>query len=383
MPHKLWGIFLLALLILKSIDLKILDIIKIIEEFAPLSYQESYDNAGLIVGNNSTNVTGVLICLDSTEEVVQEAIDKKCNLIVAHHPIVFSGIKKINGKNYIERTVIKAIKNDVAIYAAHTNLDSVVNGVNYKIAEKLGLKNVQMLSKKNQLLKKIVVFCPVSHVDKVRNELFANGAGAIGNYSECSFNTNGTGTFKANKGATPFVGEIDKLHLEEEVKIEVVAESFQVNQIIEAMLKVHPYEEVAYDIYHLENYQNVGIGVVGDLEQSMNELEFLKFIKQTFHANGIRYTALRNKNIQKVALCGGSGSFLLNDAIRAGADIFITADYKYHQFFDAEGKIIIADIGHFESEQFTCEIFYEILTKKITNFAVRLSEINTNPINYL
>jgi dinuclear metal center YbgI/SA1388 family protein len=362
---------------------KIKEVIKIIEDFAPLSYQESYDNAGLIVGNNSTKVTGILVCLDSTEEVVQEAIDKKCNLIVAHHPIIFSGLKKINGKNYIERTVIKAIKNDVAIYAAHTNLDSVVNGVNYKIAEKLGLKNVQILSKKNQLLKKIVVFCPVSHADKVRNELFTNGAGSIGNYSECSFNTNGTGTFKANKGATPFVGEIDKLQLEDEVKIEVVAESFQVNQIIEAMLKIHPYEEVAYDIYHLENYNNVGIGVVGELTEPIDEMEFLKSLKQIFKSNGIRYTPLLNKKIQKVALCGGSGSFLLSDAIRAGADIFITADFKYHQFFDAESKIIIADIGHYESEQFTCEIFYEILTKKITNFAVRLSEINTNPINYL
>lgn len=363
--------------------MKIQEIIKIIEDFAPLSYQESYDNAGLIVGNNSTTVTGILVCLDSTEEVVQEAFDKKCNLIIAHHPIIFSGLKKLNGKNYIERTVIKAIKNDVAIYAAHTNLDNVINGVNYKIAEKLGLKNAQILSKKNQLLKKIVVFCPISHAEKVRNEMFANGAGSIGNYSDCSFNTIGTGTFKAGKNANPFVGEIDKLQLEDEVKIEVVAESFKVNQIIDGMLKVHPYEEVAYDIYNLENKANVGSGVIGELDEAKSETEFLDVLKQTFKAEGIRYTPLLNKKIQKVAICGGSGSFLLNDAIKAGADIFISADFKYHQFFDAEGKIIITDIGHYESEQFSVEIFYEILTKKITNFAVRLSEINTNPINYL
>lgn len=366
-----------------TIELKINEVIKIIEDFAPLSYQESYDNAGLIVGSNTTQVTGILLCVDSTEEVVQEAIDKNCNLIIAHHPIIFSGLKKLNGKNYIERTVIKAIKNGIAIYAAHTNLDSVVNGVNYKIADKLGLINVQILSKKSQLLKKIVVFCPISHADTVRNEMFANGAGSIGNYSECSFNTNGTGTFKAGNNTTPFVGEIDKLHLEEEVKIEVVAESFKVNQIIDGMLKVHPYEEVAYDIYNLENKATIGAGVVGDLILPVDEMIFLKLLKETFKAEGIRYTPLLNKKVQKVAICGGSGSFLLNDAIRSGADIFISADFKYHQFFDAECKIIIADIGHYESEQYTTEIFYEILIKKITNFAVRLSEINTNPINYL
>lgn len=363
--------------------MKIQEIIKIIEDFAPLSYQESYDNAGLIVGNNSTIITGILVCLDSTEEVVQEAIDKKCNLIIAHHPIIFSGLKKLNGKNYIERTVIKAIKNDVAIYAAHTNLDNVINGVNFKIAEKLGLKNVQILSKKNQLLNKIVVFCPVSYAEKVRNEMFENGAGSIGNYSECSFNSEGKGTFKAGETANPFVGEKNKLHLEEEVKIEVVAESFKINQIIDGMTKVHPYEEPAFDIYNLDNKTNIGSGVISELDEAISEMEFLKLLKTTFKADGIRYTPLLNKKIQKVAICGGSGSFLLNDAIKAEADIFISADFKYHHFFDAEGKIIIADIGHYESEQFSVEIFYEILTKKITNFAVRLSEINTNPINYL
>ncbi|MBI2279986.1 MAG: Nif3-like dinuclear metal center hexameric protein [Bacteroidetes bacterium] len=363
--------------------MKIKEIIQLIEELAPLSYQESYDNAGLIIGDKNHKITGVLICLDSTEDVVQEAIDKKCNLIIAHHPIVFSGLKKFNGKNYIKRTVIKAIKNDVAIYAAHTNIDNVLGGVNFKIAEKLGLKNVRILAPKTGLLNKLVVFCPVSHVDKVRNVLFENGAGSIGNYSECSFNSNGTGTFKANKEATPFVGEINKLQVESEVKIEVVVESFLINQIVENMLHVHPYEEVAYDIYEMQNTHQVGSGVVGDLEVPINEMEFLNQLKKIFKAEGICYTPLRNKKIEKVALCGGSGSFLLNAAIKAGADIFISADFKYHQFFDAEGKIVVADIGHYESEQFTSEIFYEILTKKITNFAVRLSEINTNPINYL
>lgn len=359
------------------------EVVDLIEEVAPKIYQESYDNAGLIVGDANMLVTGVLICLDSTEEVVQEAIDNKCNLIIAHHPIVFSGLKKLNGKNYIERTVIKAIKNDVAIYAAHTNLDNVVNGVNFKIAEKLKLTNVQILSKKKQLLKKIVVFCPVAYAEQVRNEMFVNGAGAIGNYTECSFNSDGMGTFKANKDASPFVGEIDKLQLEQETKIEVVAESFKVKGIISAMLKVHPYEEVAYDIYNLDNSTNIGSGIIGELESPINEMDFLNQVKKTFEVGVVRYTPLLNKKIQRVALCGGSGSFLLGDAMANNADVFISADFKYHQFFDAERKILIADIGHYESEQFTTEIFYEILTKKIPNFAVRLSEINTNPINYL
>jgi dinuclear metal center YbgI/SA1388 family protein len=363
--------------------MKIAEVINIIEDYAPLAYQESYDNAGLIVGNTNNIVTGVLICLDSTEEVIQEAIDKKCNLVVAHHPIVFSGLKKITGKTYIERTVIKAIKNDVAIYAAHTNLDNVLGGVNSKIAEKLGLRNVQILSKKKQLLNKLVVYCPLSHANQVRGELFRSGAGSIGNYSECSFNTVGQGTFKANEQATPFVGEQNKLHLEDEVKIEVVIESFLTKQVVENMLKVHPYEEVAYDIFEMQNTQQVGSGVVGELETPLDEMLFLNQLQNVFFSKGIRYTALKNSPIKRVAICGGSGSFLLNDAIASGADIFVSSDFKYHQFFDAEGKIIIADIGHYESEQFTKEIFYDLLTKKIPNFAVHLSEINTNPINYL
>ncbi|MBV6485562.1 MAG: GTP cyclohydrolase 1 type 2 [Flavobacteriales bacterium] len=363
--------------------MRIADIIKIIEDFAPLSYQENYDNAGLIVGDRSNIVSGVLICLDSTEEVINEAINKKCNLVIAHHPIVFSGLKKITGKTYIERTIIKAIKHDIAIYAAHTNLDNVFGGVNFKIAEKLGLKNVQILSKKKQLLNKLVVFCPLSHANQVREELFKSGAGSIGNYSECSFNTIGQGTFKANEQAKPFVGEQDKLHLEDEVKIEVVVESFLIKQVVEHMLKVHPYEEVAYDVFEMQNSHQIGSGVVGDLEANLDEVSFLTQLKKVFFAKGIRYTALKNKPIKRVAICGGSGSFLLNDAVFSGADIFVSSDFKYHQFFDAEDKIIIADIGHYESEQFTKEIFYDLLTKKIPNFAVHLSEINTNPINYL
>lgn len=364
--------------------MKIQEVIQLIEDLAPLSYQESYDNSGLIVGNYKDDVTGVLICLDSTEEVVDEAIANNCNLIIAHHPILFSGLKKLNGNNYIERTILKAIKNNIAIYAAHTNLDNANGGVNYKIAEKIGLTNCKPLVSKKGLLNKLVVFCPVNYANEVRNAMFENGAGAIGDYKECSFNSNGEGTFKPLTGAKPFVGNKNESHIESEIKIEVIVESHLLSRVLSAMFTSHPYEEVAYDLLKLENrLETVGSGLIGELDEEIDEITFLKNVKVDLKTDCIRHTNLLNKKIKKVALCGGSGSFLLPDAIRAGADIFITGDFKYHQFFDAENKIIIADIGHYESEQFTKELIYDILIKKITNFAVRLSEINTNPINYL
>lgn len=364
--------------------MKIAEVLNVIESFAPLNYQESYDNSGLIAGDRNVEVNGVLISLDCTEEIVEEAIEKGCNLIVAHHPIVFSGLKQLNGKNYIERTIIKAIKNDVAIYACHTNLDNVHNGVSFKMAEMLGLKNCKVLEPKQGLLSKLSVFVPVNNVAEVREAMFNAGAGSIGNYSECSFNTLGTGTFKGGENTNPFVGEKGKLHEEEEFKVEVIVENHNLSKVLSAMINVHPYEEVAYDVYQLKNeYGRVGSGVVGEIETEQEELEFLKQVKTVFKTDCVRHTNLLDKHVKKVALCGGSGSFLLNNAIRAKADVFITADFKYHQFFDAEDKIVIADIGHYESEQYTKELIYGILTKKITNFAVHLSVINTNPINYL
>lgn len=364
--------------------MNIKEITSIIETFAPLSFQESYDNAGLIVGNANDEISGILICLDSTEEIIDEAIQKNCNLIIAHHPIIFSGLKKLNGKNYIERTIIKAIKNNIAIYAAHTNIDNAFNGVSFKMAEKLGLINCNVLLPKGDLLKKIVTFCPISHAEAVRNAMFSNGAGSIGNYSACSFNSEGIGTFKGNENTQPFVGKQNQLHHEEEIKIETIVPAHLVKKVVNALLEAHPYEEVAYDIYPLENtWSTIGSGIIGELPQPEDENTFLNQIKAALKTNCIRHTTLLGKPIQKVALCGGSGSFLLSNAIQQQADIFISADFKYHQFFDAENQIIIADIGHYESEQFTSELFYEILTKKIPNFAIHLSEKNTNPINYL
>lgn len=355
-----------------------------LEQLAPASYQESYDNSGLIVGNPNTAVTKVLLCLDSTEAIVDEALDRGCNLIIAHHPIVFGGMKRFNGKNYVERTVMKAIKNDVAIYAIHTNLDNVQAGVNAKIAEKLGLVNTRILAAKKQLLRKLVTFTPTADADTVRDALFAAGAGHIGNYSETSFNLDGTGTFKGDETTNPHVGERGQRHQEAEVRIETIYPAHLERQVLQALWNAHPYEEVAYDLYPLENsLQIVGSGMIGDLPEPMAEMDFLKRVKNNMKAPMLRHTALLNQEVKKVAVCGGSGSFLLPNAIAAGADVLVTTDFKYHQFFDAENRIVIADIGHYESEQFTPELIQSVLTEKFSNFAFLLTENNTNPVKYL
>jgi dinuclear metal center YbgI/SA1388 family protein len=329
-------------------------------------------------------ITSALICLDSTEDVIDEAISKGCNLVIAHHPIVFKGLKKFNGSNYVERVIIKAIQNNIAIYSAHTNLDNVHNGVNAKIAEKLGLINCRILAPQKGILKKLVTFCPVDKAEQVRNALFAASAGSIGNYSECSFNAEGFGTFKAETGANPYVGEIGMQHIEKEMRIETIYPANIESKVLKALFSSHPYEEVAYDLYTLTNTANqIGAGIIGDLKEETDEQAFLHFLKEKMKAKGIRYTSLQNKKIKKVAVCGGSGSFLLEDAVKSGADIFVTADFKYHQFFDAGNRIVIADIGHYESEQFTMELFFDLLKENFNTFALHLSKINTNPINYL
>ena len=363
--------------------MKIKDIIKELEIFAPLSYQENYDNAGLLVGSSDDKFKAALLCIDITEEIVDEAIKKGANLIISHHPIIFSGLKSITGKNYVEKTIIKAIKNDIVIYASHTNMDNVFNGVNKKNCEKLNLKNCEILAPSNKQLKKLVTFIPQKHINKVRNAIFSAGGGYIGNYDNCSYNIEGEGTFRALENTNPYVGKINEIHFEKEIRFETIFPEHLQASIIAELKNNHPYEEVAYDIYTLDNTnKNIGAGMIGELEQEIDETEFLIKIKQIFKTKAIRHTNFKNKKIKKVAVCGGAGSFLLQNAINKKADIFITGDFKYHQFFDAENKILIADIGHYESEQYTKDIFYDILTKKFPNFAFYFSEINTNPVNY-
>lgn len=359
------------------------DIIAEIENYAPPLYQESYDNSGLLVGDKNIKVTGVLLSLDCTESVIDEAISLKCNLIVAHHPIIFGGLKRLTGSNYVERTVIKAIQNNIAIYACHTNLDNVKNGVNAKIAEKLGLTNLKILAPKKQLLKKLVTYVPASHSEQVRAAIFEAGAGHIGNYDSCSFNTNGKGTFRGNENSDPFIGEKGKLSVEDEVRIEVIFEAFKESAILKNLLASHPYEEVAFDVYPLDNvYYNIGSGMTGEFEKALSESEFLEKVKKVFHLKVVKHTPLLNRPVKKVAFCGGSGSFLMKNAINSLSDAYISADIKYHEYFDADGKILVVDTGHFENEQFTPEIFYDIFRKKFTTFATYLSKVNTNPVNY-
>ena len=359
-------------------------IIQAIEAMAPPVYQESYDNAGIQVGNPDAEATGVLISLDVTEAVLDEAISRGCNMIVSHHPLIFSGIKKITGKNYVERIILKAIKNDITLYAAHTNLDNMYTGVSAKIAEKLGLTHTSILEPKSNTLSKLSTYAPLHIADKVRDALFAAGAGQVGLYHEASFNTTGTGTFRPGEATNPAIGTAGgSRETVQEVKIEVLVEKHLEHSVLQGLFTAHIYEEVAYEIVPLSNaHKHIGSGMVGTLPSPMSELDFLAFLKNQMKTDCIRHTSLHGRNIQRVALCGGAGSFLLPQAIRARADIFITGDYKYHQFFDAEEKIIIADIGHYESEQFTSEIFEAILKKKFPTFAILLSDINTNPVKY-
>ena len=363
--------------------MKIKEAIQLIEDLAPLSLQESYDNSGLTLGNDENKLSGILCTIDVTEKVIEEAIKLKANLIVSHHPVIFAGIKSLTGRSENERVVINAIKNDITLYAAHTNIDNASGGVNHKIAEKLGLSKLQVLEPHKNSLVKLVTFVPKEHAEKVRQALFNGGAGTIGNYDSCSYNINGTGTFRGNEKTDPFVGEKGKLHFEDEVRIETIVPNYSVRNVLTKLLKSHPYEEVAYDLYPLiNNNPSVGAGLVGVLNKAITAIDFLDKLKAAFHTQVIRYTGKTEAKVMKIAICGGSGSFLLPHAINANADAFVTADIKYHQFFEAENKILLCDIGHYESEQFTKEIFYTLLTKKLSTFAVHLSKVVTNPINY-
>ena len=360
------------------------DITKCLEAVAPLAYAEEFDNVGLLVGDATAEVTGVLVTLDTLETVVDEAIAKKCNLIVSFHPILFKGLKKLNGNSYVERTIMKAIKADVAIYAMHTALDNSFQGVNAKLCDVLGLQNRQILIPKSATLKKLTTYVPPEHVEQVRNALFKAGAGVLGDYSNCSFNSEGFGTYLGNDNSNPALGEKGVLQQEKEFLISVIFEKHLEKSMLKALFKAHPYEEIAFDIILLDNKNRaMGMGMTGELEVALDEKEFLLELKKKMNLSCIRHSKLLNKPIKKIAVLGGSGSFAINNAIRAKADMYITADVKYHEFYQAENKLVIADIGHFESEQFTKNLIVEILTKKFPNFAIILSENTTDPIYYM
>lgn len=363
--------------------MKIGAIIRHLEALAAPVLQESYDNAGLITGSPDWTCTGILVALDATEPIIREAREKGCNLVVAHHPIVFGGLKKINGKNYVEQTIIRAIKDDIAIYAIHTNLDNVAEGVNGRLAGRLGLINTRILAPKENTLRKLCTFVPTAHAEKLRQALFDAGAGHIGKYDECSFGAEGTGTFRAGAGTNPFVGEQGVRHTEPELKLEMLFPAPLQSAVLQALHSNHPYEEVAYDIVPLLNtHPGIGSGMLGEWPEAITETAFLEKIQTVFGTPVIRHSPLTGRPVHKVAICGGAGSFLISKALAAGADAFITADLKYHEFFDANNRLLLADPGHFETEQFTIGLLQEVLAKKFPTFAVLKTEVETNPVRY-
>ena len=354
-----------------------------LERWAPLSLQESYDNAGLITGDANEECTGIMVSLDATEAVIEEAAAKGCNLLVSHHPIVFSGLKKFSGDSYLERALLASIRLRVAIYAIHTNLDNVVTGVNASMAERIGLQNIRILLPKSDTLSKLYTFVPEAALEKVRQALFEAGAGEIGAYDHCSFGVVGTGTFRAGEGTDPYVGKIGEEHREAEVKLEVVVPDANRAAVVAALNRSHPYEEVAYDLMRLSNpHPEVGSGVIGELASEVSGTDFLKLLKDQFGLSVVRYTGLQSRLIRKVAICGGAGSFLIKNALRAGADAFVTSDVKYHEFFDAENRMMLADIGHFESEQFIIDLLAAVLRQKFITFATLKTTVTTNPVQY-
>lgn len=362
---------------------KVKDIIEALTEVAPLSFQESYDNAGLQVGDDQAGADKALVCVDVTEAIVNEAIEKRCNLIVSHHPLLFKGLKRVTPQTSVERIVAQALKHDIAIVSMHTNFDNSFMGVNRILAEKIGLSQLRILQPQDGGMRKLAVFCPMAAADTVRKAMFDAGAGCIGNYDSCSFNVNGSGTFKAGVTAHPYVGEIGSLHVENEVRIETIVPDYLLHGVVTAMLKAHPYEEVAYDVYRLENKNPLaGSGMLGELAEPMSEIDFLQHLSQVLGTPCLRHSALTGKNISRVALCGGAGSFLLHEARRAKADAFVTGDLKYHEFFDPEGALLMVDGGHFETEQFTKELISALIRKKNPTFAAVICETVTNPVHY-
>ena len=364
--------------------MKIKEVISALETFAPLPLQDGFDNAGLQIGLTDAEAAGALLCLDVTEAVVDEAIALGCNLIVSHHPLIFKGYKSIAGRDYVERCIMKAIKNDIVIFSMHTNLDNAPQGVNCKMAEKIGLTNLKVLEPKGNMLLKLVTFVPEAQAETVRQALFEAGCGCIGNYDSCSYSVEGKGTFRANKGCHPYCGKIGELHTEPEVRIETVLPAFMEKKVLKTLAEVHPYEEPAYDLYPLQNsWSQVGAGLVGELEEPETEGEFLKRIKKIFEAGCVKHSRMSGRLVSKVALCGGAGAFLLPKAVQAHADVFITGEVKYHDYFSYENDILIAEIGHYESEQYTKEILYSIIREMFPTLEVTMTRVNTNPVKYL
>ena len=363
--------------------LKAGEVVKKLESIAPLSYQESYDNSGWITGDPDEEVQAVLVALDLTMEVLEDAIENGENLIITHHPLIFKPISQLVKGDPVQEMLMKAIKHDIMIYAAHTNLDNAWDGVNRELANRIGLQNFRILQSHSDILKKLVVFVPENYAEDVRSAIFKAGAGNIGDYDSCSYNLQGRGSFRAGENADPFAGEKEEYHFEAEQRIETVVPVHLLDDVLTAMEQAHPYEEVAHDVFPLDNkHDRVGAGALGELPEELPTEDFLQMIKEKLDVKILRYAGNLPDKIKNVAVSGGAGSFLIRDAIGAKADVFITADLKYHDFFQAGNRILLVDAGHFETEQFTKHLIRDLLTENFSNFAVRISQVNTNPVNY-
>lgn len=363
--------------------MKINQIVQILEEWAPTSYAEDFDNVGLLVGNKNRSCTAALITHDVSVAVVEEAIANNCNLIICFHPIIFKGLTAITGKNYVEKTVLKAIENKIAIYALHTALDNHEFGISYHLGQLLSLTKQRILIPQKNNLFHLTTYVPISDKEKLLTALHDAGAGSLGNYSHCSFSVAGEGRFLPHQNSTPAIGEKNAMTHVEEVQIGVIVPKHTQQKVLNALENAHPYETVAYELIAIENqHPNIGLGSIGELKSPLPINDFLKKVKSALNIPYIRHSESGKKNIKTVAVLGGSGSFCIDAAKRQGADALVTADLKYHDFFKAEKDLLLIDAGHYETEQFTKRLILEYLTKKIPNFAFTLSEENTNPVKY-
>lgn len=363
--------------------MKISEITGAIEKYAPLWLQEEWDNAGLQVGDTDREATGAVLCVDATEAIVDEAIDRGVNLVISHHPLLFRGLKRITGRTATERIVAKALKHDIAIYSAHTNMDSAPGGVSWATGRRAGLTAMRTLVPQQGRLMKLAVFVPSAYSNAVSEALWNAGAGRMGNYDRCAYMTDGRGTYRPLPGADPAIGTVGQSHTEAETRIEVVFPTAISGRVVQAMLKAHPYEEPAFDLIPLANdITSAGLGVIGSLKTPMPASEYIAWVKQALGIGAIPYAGDARRMVHRVALCGGAGAEFIGNAIAAGADLYMCGDLKYHDFTTHADSIVLADIGHYESEQCTKEIFYDIIQKNFPNFATYYAEEDKNPISY-
>ena len=363
------------------------ELIKQIEDWAPPGAAWEKDNVGLQVGSRGDKLKNILLCLELDEEVLKQAIKKKCNLIFTHHPLIFNPIKNLDfEKSKQARLIQHLIKQNISLYSAHTNLDFTRDGVSFELAKSLKLKNVTFLEHEEANQFKVVIFLPAVNVDELSEALFSVGGGVIGNYENCSFRIAGEGTFKGNEDSNPVIGKKGNTEKVEEVRLELIVDSWNLGRIVNAIKKHHPYEEPAYDIYPLKNKNtNFGAGAIGELDKELSEKEFLNFVSKSLKIGKLKYCIGSGKKIKKVAVCGGSGSELLSRAINSGADAFITADIKYHAYHDAEGKILLIDAGHYETEIGSLNIVKKRIEKILSGkdyIKVFKFSGSTNPVKF-